>query len=156
MFYNGPFDSACMNGPIDPVILKQANAYIKSMFLVTHNSIKPNSTLLVCAHRSYRQTRNGIKEVRELAAFAEIETFNDLPYISWLITVPNFQGRGLATRIIQQLQMHYSILGLHEDATNERLKNFYIKNGFSVVPGQDRIVPNDTPYGLLQHFMVWP
>ena len=109
----------------DPVILKQANALIRSMFLVKGDMLNSKSTILVCAHVTYRQTRSELKEVRELAAFAEIESLVSDNYISWLITVPSFQGQGLATQIIQQLQGIYSTLSLHEDATNSKLKKFY-------------------------------
>ena len=151
MLYDGSSQS------LDPAIIKQANALIRSMFLVKGDMLNSKSTLLVCAHVTYRQTRSELKEVRELAAFAEIETSKSWGnYIGWLITVPKFQGQGLATHIIQQLQGLYSTLSLHEDATNSKLKKFYENRGFKVVPGQDRIVPNDTPEGQLQHFMVWP
>lgn len=143
------------NGSIDPFVLKQANSLIKTMFFVHEAPIKSNSTLLVCAHVTSRQTRSEVKEVRELAAFAEIEKFGQYNYISWLVTVPKFQGQGLATQIIQQLQETYSNLSLHEDSTNIKLKEFYQKRGFRVVPGEDRVVPNGTYEGLVQHFMIW-
>jgi ribosomal protein S18 acetylase RimI-like enzyme len=87
------------------------------------------------------------------AAFIAIEKFNGKPYISWLVTFKDYQGQGLAKGLIGMLKEHYSTLTLHEDSTNERLKQFYINQGFKVIGS--RMVPDDSGGELKQLYMEW-
>ena len=99
------------------------------------------------------QTRSGIREVKTPAAFVTLEQFEGKPYVGFLVTSEEFRGRGLASTLIKLVQRRTSVLTLHEDSTNERLTNFYIKLGFQVIGSRDI---SDGRGGLLrQYYMQW-
>jgi ribosomal protein S18 acetylase RimI-like enzyme len=146
VFYDG-------NVPAD--LVKMCNKRIKELFLATKDQmVTSKSIVLACWHEyTLGSLRSGPKRIIELAGFVEVDSAG---YIGWLITMPEFQGRGIASNLIESLKLKFTSLSLHEDSTNEGLTNFYKKRGFRLIPELQRHVKNGPTTFLLQYYMVWP
>lgn len=142
------------DGSVPTALIKLCNMYIKDFFQASPEQlIHKNSILLVCMHSRTVASLRSPKVVTELAGFVEVDASG---YIGWLVTVPKFQGQGIASNLIEGLKTKFSTLSLHEDSTNEALTNFYMKRGFRKVPELERRVKSGPRSTLLQYFMTWP
>jgi ribosomal protein S18 acetylase RimI-like enzyme len=133
-----------------------ANRELSKLFLVRENPevlITKKTQAIFAIYVTEKETRSGIREVHMPAAFVTLGEFDSRPYIGWLLTLKEFQGHGLASTLIKLCQESSNVLTLHEDATNERLKNFYLKLGFKIIG--ERFVPDGHGGHAKQFYMEW-
>ena len=141
---------------IPDAYVKSANAALRKLFHFTGNEhllLNKHTNAIFAVYVTEIQTRSGVREVNTPAAFVTLEMLDGKPYVGFLVTSEEFRGRGLASNLIKLCQRRTTVLTLHEDSTNERLTNFYIKLGFQVVGSRDI---SDGRGGLLkQYYMQW-
>lgn len=136
--------------------VKSANSTLRKLFNVASSPeslLTVNTNAIFAVSTSEVQTRSGVREVKTIAAFVTLVNFDGKPYIGWLVTSEQFRGHGIASTLIKLCQQRTSVLTLHEDSTNERLTNFYIRLGFHITGSRD--VPNGIGGFLKQYYMEW-
>jgi ribosomal protein S18 acetylase RimI-like enzyme len=145
--YDGISYHGISNGTIPRAYVLAANASLRELFDVPKGRareflVNNRTRAIFCV------------DAGTVAGFVTAEEYEGLPYIGWLVTMDAYQRQGIASTLVKKLQQEFDVLTLHEDSTDEGLKNFYLRLGFKIDFTKSREVPREGGT-LLQYYMIW-